>query len=459
MYKTVVGNEKYLISPSGDIRELNGNLVKVNNGKINIDIFNKHYIVDSVWLGLAAHYELSNVLIRNNNINNIIFLKINPTIIKSAVGDLPIFKVPIYFKKGFRFIPQFSRYAISRDGVIIDTSTNDVVRISYSGEYPKVNIYNPDKNEYTQASVHRLVASAWVYNESYISKPIVNHIDGNKQNYHFKNLEWCDYKHNNNHAVISGLRNDNNIFKMKDIITKEIVIIHSFRKVCEFLNLPPDTKYNTIFRKRKNRLINDRYEIKQHNDNTPWLMDTGDYLKRGMYRIIVTMPNGEVRTYNDTRDMTKDLKIWNTSSLNSKIARAEKDYPGIKIDVKQNYYILPIQALNVKTNKIIEADSIRSMSRILNINYAYIHRRVISNSNLVYKDYIFRYKSNEPFTEPSLLNKNLGIRISLLNIVNCSELKFNSLRAASKFLNSDRSAIKTAIKYNTPLNGYNVYYS
>jgi len=47
--------------------------------------------------------------------------------------------------------------------------------------------------------LHRIVASAYVKNEE--SKPHVNHIDGNRQNNNYKNLEWVTPKENNDHSL------------------------------------------------------------------------------------------------------------------------------------------------------------------------------------------------------------------------------------------------------------------
>lgn len=52
--------------------------------------------------------------------------------------------------------------------------------------------------------VHRLVALAFIPNP--MSKPCVNHIDGNKMNNHVTNLEWVTYSENTIHALVTGLK-------------------------------------------------------------------------------------------------------------------------------------------------------------------------------------------------------------------------------------------------------------
>jgi len=72
--------------------------------------------------------------------------------------------------------------------------------------YLRVTLY-PSGKTYT---VHRLVAKAFLDNpENY---PVVNHLNGDKEDNRAVNLEWCTVKRNTHHAIGHGF------FKIKDIV-------------------------------------------------------------------------------------------------------------------------------------------------------------------------------------------------------------------------------------------------
>ncbi len=56
---------------------------------------------------------------------------------------------------------------------------------------------------YKQEMTHRLVAKTFIPNPNNL--PVVNHIDGNKNNNHVTNLEWCSHSQNRQHAYDTGL--------------------------------------------------------------------------------------------------------------------------------------------------------------------------------------------------------------------------------------------------------------
>ena len=68
--------------------------------------------------------------------------------------------------------------------------------------YLRVDLRRPNKRR--RCFVHVLVAEAFVPNPE--NKPQINHRDGNKQNNHFKNLEWSTGSENCQHAYDTGLQ-------------------------------------------------------------------------------------------------------------------------------------------------------------------------------------------------------------------------------------------------------------
>lgn len=70
--------------------------------------------------------------------------------------------------------------------------------------YEQVTIYNLYKKPKTMR-VHKLVALSFIPNINNLSQ--INHIDGNKKNNHYNNLEWCSILENNRYAINNGLIN------------------------------------------------------------------------------------------------------------------------------------------------------------------------------------------------------------------------------------------------------------
>ena len=97
----------------------------------------------------------------------------------------------------------YKQYQVSNHGRI-RTTANEATRkerilkplLSVKGYY-RVALWLNNKSKFI--SIHRLVATYFVPNPD--NKETVNHIDGDKTNNHYSNLEWNTYKENMNHAI------------------------------------------------------------------------------------------------------------------------------------------------------------------------------------------------------------------------------------------------------------------
>ncbi len=105
----------------------------------------------------------------------------------------------------WKCIEEFPDYQISNLGRVksLKLGRNNVLKARKNGSgYLFVLLYGYKKKN---SSIHRLVLKAF--------KPIdhpelfqCNHIDGNKENNHINNLEWCTYSENEKHAYRIGLK-------------------------------------------------------------------------------------------------------------------------------------------------------------------------------------------------------------------------------------------------------------
>lgn len=118
-------------------------------------------------------------------------------------------------KEEWRCHSKYNFLLISNFGNI-KTNNNSAINILNNHGYNMINIKNDN------FFIHRLVAELFVENPKPDKYFYVNHIDGNKSNNNFYNLEWCNISMNTEHAVLSGL---NKSYTEEDV-----------RKICQLLS-------------------------------------------------------------------------------------------------------------------------------------------------------------------------------------------------------------------------------
>lgn len=94
------------------------------------------------------------------------------------------------------------------------------------------------ENKRKRASVHRIVAEAFVPNPQ--GKPQVNHIDGDPLNNRPGNMEWCNNSENVKHAYEHNLRSRvKKPIKGVNQITGEVLIFDNAGEAARYLDVTP----------------------------------------------------------------------------------------------------------------------------------------------------------------------------------------------------------------------------
>jgi hypothetical protein len=98
-------------------------------------------------------------------------------------------------------------YQVSSYGEIRSKKDNYIHNQNLRDGYKSVCLtyYDDNVRKEKHIKVHRLVALMFVQNNDPANKTVANHIDGDKFNNHWKNLEWVSIKENNQHAINTGL--------------------------------------------------------------------------------------------------------------------------------------------------------------------------------------------------------------------------------------------------------------
>lgn len=101
----------------------------------------------------------------------------------------------------------YDQYEVSNYGRVKTTSNNATRKerilkpLKHPRGYLRVALWLNNKSRFI--SIHRLVAEYFVPNPE--NKETVNHIDGDKTNNYYLNLEWNTYRENMNHAVTNKI--------------------------------------------------------------------------------------------------------------------------------------------------------------------------------------------------------------------------------------------------------------
>ncbi len=173
---------------------------------------------------------------------------------------------PGYFK-----IPDYTRYVLSKDGVVFDKLKKKKLHGSKNpAGYVNFYLYGDDGVKLTWGR-HRLLAYVFKPTDSDYRQLITNHINGVKGSDHLDNLEWSTYVENIEHAGKLGLTTKCCPISVRDVDTGVIIKYPSIIKCARAMNMSKDSIiHRCIIGER--RIFPERKQYRKSHDNDKWFI-------------------------------------------------------------------------------------------------------------------------------------------------------------------------------------------
>lgn len=457
--------------------------LKLNGTSIRLTIDDISRTVELSWIYRVVNYygEFA-IYIRRARIFDIDFIETN---LMSNNGInmvyIPIFTIPVVIikdKRIYRMISSHPRYCISSDGYILDTKNNSVcntpkntVNKNYYSSIKLVNSLN--SNIRTSIQLHRLVALTWLENTNYLVNIIVNHIDGNKQNYNSSNLEWTTYSLNNKHAIDTGLRYDNIGIKLKDLNNKKVSSFTSLTDATKFIGRSRLTLTHIDIIGTGKLVYGSRgtYEVKYTNDNTAWVMDESPKLlvSRNQKTRAFIIKNGNTTICNNTKEVIDFMEInkypytdyFTRLDLKRAVERIGRLYHDLVITIKPinnySYTNKTYICRNVSTGIEVILRNRKELITLTNGSKSAIQKSISTNGRYSVNGWILKLNDGIAF-DKLIIPKNMNIRLAIMNIENNETVIVNSLSKASELIGVTRDTIKSVLKKNGKIYKYSIKY-
>lgn len=439
-----------------------GNIETVYNSptdNISIWLYDRVFRMQIEKLFLIAGHQLMFMKDYYDYINNLKFYRYDDKSSRGSELYAIYFDIPVeYVKdKSYRVIPYSPRYAINKEGRIVDLLHNKYFTpFNKEGRKKEYYITVALKNGRTSRSyvLHRLLASVWVANQEPYSKFFVDHINGDKMDNSIANLRWVSLQENNRYAPMQGLRTDNIPCVVKNLKTGEIKEFASTAAASEYMGgsrftIHPNDRLK-LMKARVIKTVNGIYQVKSITDPNPWItLNEWLGMSYSYDRYILRILNGKtvLEKYSSTASMSKALGLdYIEPDIKKLKDMFVKKYPNYNVMVsleRVSRFPKGFLALNEETGKIVYGYHITKLADILCVKPASATKSALHQGSYAYNGWKFKVDDGKPFKETPVI-PNHPIEFKVTNTKTNETKVFSSLRQAASYLNKDK---KTVMKY------------
>lgn len=356
--------------------------------------------------------------------------------------------------KEFAIPLPYSHYVVSKDGEVRELLTGKLAQIEYNHKFGYKYALLP-KMGIRAAGVHRLVAFAWMPNDDYGNKYVIDHIDSDKLNNNVNNLRWVTVQVNTSKDPTQQCKS----VVMRNVDTKEML---EFRSVSEanaktgltlgFGKAGSLVRFGKIWFTDKGR-----YEAYYKDDFKEWAYK--DIIPIGEYKYRVTLNDGCVKYYYRLSDICTEYHI----PVNTPLRKLGNTINGLIEDI-----IMPslpsfteLEVYDIANKRFLTFPKISYVANELGIPKSNIRRALHNKSeNISVNGYLIRIKSDKPWDVDNIdLRSNSSTKVKIINTRDESDVTvYDSKKALGREMNLTNHQINSYIDGKLILNRNNKYY-
>ena len=419
---------RYLVGKDGIIYNCDGSVIKP-------DLVNGEWVVRLCWINGDKPYSVGMLVIITHcpmDLPEHLWEEINPLFWDGDSNHLHVDNLTYNFRSGkvpyevnddFFYIPQYTRYVINAEGVMLTAATGrektwhlvkpDHIRNSKGGYYATRVVKEQGKNSVLLR--HRAICLTFKpITKASDLKLVVNHRDGVPGNDSPDNLEWSTYSENNQHAHDNGLTGNKNtavlVKNLKDGVVTKYANVKEAAKALGYKTSSP-IKYR--LRHCQHTLFTDYLQFKYDNgtdwpeiDTTkiPQRCKVGDTMA---YRNVLTGTVGTFHSYVEGSALTgvdkqtimihiRDNQVIPFKGYNFRYYSDDLVWPvhhKLNIKTYMKYPVNPPDAvilIDHSTGEEMFFESRNEVAKYLNISNSYATSLVLENK-LYLNRYSFKY--------------------------------------------------------------------
>lgn len=169
---------------------------------------------------------------------------------------------------GFFVIPGYTIYGANRSGIIINLKTLHVKKPYRVRGYQATTVMSDTERKMKWVFIHRLVALAF-HGPPPVDKPLVNHLDGSKDNNCPENLEWTNHSGNISHAYQNGQRRDNRPILARSLLTGDTLRFQTANDCARHFGVSGERIWRNV-RDNTGNIYFGHYVFRYEDDERPW---------------------------------------------------------------------------------------------------------------------------------------------------------------------------------------------